>query len=207
MTHARKLMLAVPWLVVATLASSHRAVAGPWYNLGWKVLRADAIVEVELGRRQAVHGDAHEAKVLRTVLRKKGISVPDDRIRSFPLPVPSSRCWSRASAKVRFLVFYSASEDVMGIENSHGGYSSLNKDYAQIVDAVWTAAAWDIGRDRDTGWAPQREAAHEGNNIYLRALAMWFLKEQAADGVNEKLAEEAVAHALAPEASCGPTSR
>jgi hypothetical protein len=76
-----------------------------------------------------------------------------------------------------------------------------------LVDAVWTAAAWDREYGSDTNWVQQREAIRESKNDYLRAIALWFLKEQTTENVDAQLAEKEVAHALRAKATCGPTRR
>ena len=212
MTNARQVTLVALCLAGAVIQHPRNAQAGPTYDLAWKVFRADAIVEIELtvlpksGGWKAANAEARKAKILRTVFKKPGVSAPDDRIRTFPFS-NFSACWPEVPTKARFLVFYAANDDIMGLENDDGGYSSLNEDYSQIVSAVSAAARWSKDRDGDTGWAPQRKAVRGSKNRYLRGLALWFLKQQGVEGMSEELQKKTVARALAPEATCGPTSR
>ena len=186
--------------------------AGGSYGLPGKVFGADLIVEIEftvLPKSEgwkAAEAEARKAKILRTIFRRKGAEVSTENLRLFPFSNYSA-CWPDAPTKVRFLVFLSAKEDPMGLENDEGGYSSFNPDYSELTKAVSVAARWDKDGDGKTDWATQRKISRHSKNRYLRALAVWFLQEQKAEGMTTHITKKELSDALWPVGSCGPTRR
>ncbi len=205
----------LPLVVVAAVAScvsfhGSVALAGPAYSLDWMVFRADVIVEVELELPSkhlgwpAAARAAGSARIARTIYNREGVVLPERFVHLFPFS-SASKCWRPTRLKrpvIRSLVFYSPNDDLMGLERNHGGYTSLNPRYTEVVEAIATATAWRSATRPDAGQFSAGEALKR-RNAHLRHLAAVFLKSQGVSGVDTEPFKPGQDHPGWPRAECG----
>ncbi|MBT5228697.1 MAG: hypothetical protein HOM11_00330 [Methylococcales bacterium] len=121
--------------VVNMLLISH-VFAGPWYDLGYKLDTADAIVEV------TVSHDRKTDKVHEILLVQSDLPFTD-KVADASIFSTHSKCWSKITAEqdIKVLLFYKRRHAKQytqhyGVENGQGFYTSLNPNYDALVQSI-----------------------------------------------------------------------
>lgn len=216
MKYTKRSMWRLLFGLVVLIAFSRAVEAGPSYDIDQKVLGAGVIAEVEITVLPKTHGwqasadTAKSGKVLRVLYQDAGAQTSAKKLLRFPFS-NLSRCWADLSTetRIRTLVFL-PEESVHGLEEDDAAYTSLNTDYAQVVEAVATVSHWRLEKPRDGVDTRKLKVISETSNPFLRYVGARFLKNtspSAAIPLADKILSHQPVSVTDPEAECAQRRR